>query len=111
MAYLHCHSCDWTQDDFWTKTYNPLTKIWSDIKWLAKPRMIEFDQWALIDYRRYFPLIIINQSIFSWNWFFVELAKEFHVLRNMKWFTWESWKKDKDIAVCPNCGKRDFDID
>ena len=45
MAYLHCHTkgCNWSQDDFYSKLYNPLTKIWSDIKWLWKPKMIDFD--------------------------------------------------------------------
>ena len=27
MAYLHCHSCRWQQDDFWDKSYNPLRSL------------------------------------------------------------------------------------
>lgn len=47
MAYLHCHTkhCNWSQDDFYSSRYNPFTKIWSDVKWLWKPRMIKFDTW------------------------------------------------------------------
>ncbi len=51
MSYLHCHTknCGWAQDDFYSKSYNPLTKIWSDIKWLYKPKMVEFD-WGFVKY-------------------------------------------------------------
>lgn len=47
MSYLHCHSCDWSQDDFYSRWYNPLTKIISDIKWLWRPRMICFDSYFI----------------------------------------------------------------
>lgn len=45
MSYLHCHTkgCGWSQDDFYSKRYNPFTKIWSDIRFFWKPRMIEWD--------------------------------------------------------------------
>ena len=54
--YLHCHSCDWEQDDFWTRDYNPLTKIWSNIQWLAKPRMMDFAVW-----------LVAAESALPWN--------------------------------------------
>ena len=25
--YLHCHDCDWEQDDFWDETYNPFRAL------------------------------------------------------------------------------------
>ena len=27
MAYLHCHDCDWQQDDFWSAQYNPIRSL------------------------------------------------------------------------------------
>ena len=32
MAYLHCHSCEWQQDDFWNNVYNPIRYLlnWED---------------------------------------------------------------------------------
>jgi hypothetical protein len=28
MAFLHCHNCDWSQDDFWEPNgYNPLAGL------------------------------------------------------------------------------------
>lgn len=30
MAFLHCHNCDWSQDDFWEPNgYNPLENVYS----------------------------------------------------------------------------------
>jgi len=102
MAYLHCHTkgCHWSQDDFWHRKYNPLTKLWSDIRWLWKPRMMKFDREA---YGRL--------HIFSWHALVLEIAKEAHNVCQMKWWTWESWKRAKDTAVCPKCGQRNWDID
>jgi len=102
MAYLHCHTkgCHWEQDDFWTKRYNPITKTWADIKWLARPRIVEIDKEAYG-----------ISPIFSWHALALEVAKEIRCVRRMKWWTYKSWKKNKDSAVCPNCGLRDFDID
>lgn len=121
MAYLHCHTkgCGWSQDDFWAKGYNPLTKTWSDIKWLIRPRMLELDTWLVDDLTKYtgvwmwrFKAEFSGQArVFSWQWLLLELKREIKCIRKQKWWTWESWKKDKATAVCPKCGLRDFDID
>jgi hypothetical protein len=31
-AYVHCHTCEWSQDDFWSKDYNPVRFLlnWED---------------------------------------------------------------------------------
>jgi hypothetical protein len=102
MAYLHCHTkgCRWSQDDFWDKRYNPLTKLWSDIRWLVRPRIMTFGEEA---YGR--------TRIFSWHVLILEIAKEIRNVRRMKWWTLESWKRAKDTAVCPKCGLRNWDID
>lgn len=113
MAYLHCHSCDWSQDDFWHKRYNPLTKIWDDIKWLWKLRMIEFDACTVKDLIKHthVPVIRNECKVFSWSWLILEVVKEIKIVLRQKWWTWESWKKHKDFAICPQCGMKDFDID
>jgi hypothetical protein len=49
--------------------------------------------------------------IFSWYVLILEIAKEIRNARRMKWWTWESWKRAKDTAVCPKCGLRNWDID
>lgn len=135
MAYLHCHTkdCGWAQDDFWELFhinrwekrwwkkirlgYNPIWKMWNDIKWLWKPRMIELESWLVDDLqsRSHIPVykkIHGNQYLmFSWNWLLFEFFKEIRIIRRQKWWTWKSWKKARDTAVCPKCGLRDFDID
>ncbi len=117
MAYLHCHSCDWAQDDFYSKSYNPTTKIWSDIKWLWKPRIIDLENFIVEDLIKYTHVPIIKKKsghqykFFSWNWLLLEIVKDVKLALKQKWWTWESWQKDKKAAVCPKCGDRNFDID
>jgi len=102
MAYLHCHTsgCHWAQDDFWNRKYNPLTKVWTDICWLWKPRMLKHTQEP---YGR--------SRIFSWHALALEVAREVRNVYRMKWWTWESWKRNKNTAACPKCGQRNWDID
>ena len=104
MAYLHCHSCDWQQDDFYSKSYNLWTKLKSDFKWLWKPRVISFDDFAdqiscLITYT-HVPVLRIHKRnmmyVFSWNWLILEIVKNIKVYRKTKWKTWEhAISKDK----------------
>ena len=53
MAYLHCHSCEWGQDDFWRWKwtwrfwkfrpfgYNPISLMIEDIRGNLRPRYIK----------------------------------------------------------------------
>ena len=137
--YLHCHTCDWSQDDFWNFKfkieycsykkswfkyrlylgYNPISKTIEDIKWLAKPRLMELEKDVFFDLIKYTKVPVYRfksnkKSIcrfFSWNWLLLELIKEWKNFRNMKWITFKQWKRDSNIAVCPKCGDRNFDID
>ena len=119
MSYLHCHTkdCSFSQDDFYSKSYNPFTKIWSDIKWLITPKFLKMDfGWIQtmgeISAYTHVPLLKIKSRCFSWNLLIVEIVKDLKVALEMKWYTYEAWKKDYDGgAVCPKCGKRNFDID
>ena len=27
MAFVHCHDCGWAQDDFWSRSYNPVPSV------------------------------------------------------------------------------------
>ena len=118
MAYLHCHACDWSQDDFWSIAYNPITKFWDDFKWLWRPRILELDDWIVNDISAltWIPIKRFGGQrgqlrVFSWNWLLIELAKEWYLFRRQKWWTWKSWNRKRDNAVCPKCGQRAFDID
>ncbi len=129
MAYLHCHTknCDWSQDDFWSFkigkygywkfpfskfgiAYNPISVFLSYVctkKGYWKPRRIVHDSsWAKeAGWSRKDP--------HSW-WLAWQSFKDiFRRFKGQKWWTYESWKSDYDkgIAVCPNCGQKNFDID
>jgi len=44
MAYVHCHHCNWEQDDFWSWGYNPLRWFFKyDLPSYIWPRMIRCD--------------------------------------------------------------------
>ena len=129
MAYLHCHSCDWSQDDFWSWRYNPLTKTWRDIKWNWKPVWRSMDKWYLDDIKEYLGISYLYRKkespctrpirapttfeyqVFSWYWFIIQIVMEFRNILRMRWWTWKSWQRNKNTAVCPGCGNRNFDID
>jgi len=119
MAYLHCHNCDWSQDDFWTFRYNPITKFWDKIKWLWKPKFIELDDWLIDDLEKYTKIYVwkfknskrCHKKVFSWDWLFLELVKNWRLFREQKWWTWKSWKKKSKTALCPKCKTHNFDID
>lgn len=97
MAYLHCHTkaCGWSQDDFWDRKYNPLTKLWTDIRFFGFPRIIKNE----------------GHRTFSWTILILEIAREVRNFYKMKWWTFESWRKARATAVCPKCGLRNWDID
>ena len=119
MAYLHCHSCDWSQDDFWTRRYNPITKFWDMVKWLWRPRTLEIDDWLVADLEEYTKVSVWRFKgasrgqvrVFSWDWLWLEFVKNWRLFRAQKWWTWKAWKKARGNAVCPECGEKDFDID
>jgi hypothetical protein len=120
MAYLHCHNCGWSQDDFWYKGYNPITKIWRNIKWLWKPTKIGFDKWFLkhSDGKKHNYIIPLWTRegkdwtyVFSWNWLLLELEKEIKCILNQRYWTYKAFLRKKDAAMCPKCKSDNLDID
>lgn len=122
MSYLHCHTkgCGWSQDDFYSKRYNPFTKIWSDVKWLINPKHMKMDDSIVKDLIKYTKIPVYkiaterNQiTVFSWNWLLLEIVKDIKVAVETKWWTYKKFKKDYDAgkALCPKCKQNNFDID
>lgn len=128
MAYLHCHKCYWTQDDFWDFRfrkhgywkfpfvkiywcYNPFSTFMSYVftkkgYWL--PQRIKFDNNIMKerDWKKNDP--------HSWWLAWKQFKHIFKKFKNQKWWTNEAFQKDHKlgIAMCPYCGsKDDFDID
>lgn len=99
MAYIHCHNCDYSQDDFWSWRYNPIRRLLGEIRWLWIPRMI------VIEYR-----------VFSWVWLARCLRWRLTAPFRQRWWTYASWKRA--IAknggrwpACPKCKQHRLRID
>ena len=124
MAYLHCHNCGWSQDDFWDWKikwrelfhwksrpfgYNPLSLILEDIAEYYNFRFIEMDiGWMKENKYK-------GNKIHSWKLLWKHgILIHLRRLFNQKWWTYKQFKKDSDknIAKCPKCkSKSNFDID
>ena len=107
MAYLHCHNCNWSQDDFWSETYNPGTCAKDDEQALLNSNLDDYftDCTSFIEKH---GKITRREEIAR---HFERLAK---LIRTMKFRTFEEFKfaKENGLALCPQCGKRvEFDID
>lgn len=70
-----------------------------------KPRIINMDSlWAKANGFK-------SADVHSWSLLYHALKVIIKRTIAMKWWTWESWKKDASTAICPGCGARNFDID
>lgn len=113
MAYLHCHNCDWGQDDFWSpEGYNPLWD--SGVKDLRESLFKDkvyfdsgfFEETGVPCKRDEKGLYCTGQEYVAW-----ELERKARNIRNMVVKTNEDWKDVKDGWVCPGCGSDKWDID
>lgn len=123
MAYLHCHSCHWSQDDYydwprynkylhrWQWGYNPITKILGYIKREIRPRYVQYDRWWINEIGiKARP----DNSVFTWRTMWWDIKRAIRSAWRMKWWSHNAFLKDRkeDKAACPSCGCRDdFDVD
>ena len=118
MAYLHCHNCGWSQDDFWEKDgYNPFRQDIMD--WLKEKL---FEDFVYMD-RNYvedmldlglavrFRLTDKGCQIKTTDFVATELRRIAHSIQNMHIKTLDEWEEVKPVIKCPRCNKRDWDID
>lgn len=100
--FVECRKCDWEQDDFWSKEYNPLTgfDLKEEIGELLsmdlddkRPHCSNYDNAPT--YREYLSDILISRG---------------NLIKNMKWRTLQEFKEDKN-KVCPKCGSDQLSID
>ena len=117
--YLHCHSCDWSQDDFWEPNgYNPFRK---DL--VNNLRENLFKERIYLD-RNFFEeanegqdgVLPYQEDINGWycsgtDYVAYELYCKLKSVKNMAVKTWEQWNIVKDVFVCPKCGQKNLDID
>ena len=107
MAYLHCHSCDWQQDDFYSpEGYNPARYLlsWNDV--LCGDKRSRLNEQFSDDAE----FVRENGPITTREVVAREYEKFARRIRSMKWVTYEDFKADPN-KVCPECGSDDLDID
>lgn len=98
--YLHCHSCEWEQDDYWNRTYNPFKSLlnWEDALLTKDLDTLAFggiDNGSLT-----WKEIIINE---------IEHAKI--KIQNMRYRTHEEAKSKNKDWTCPICHQKKLDED
>jgi hypothetical protein len=122
MAYLRCYDCNWGQDDYWNKDYNPFTfqsnqdfieemlnaKSLDDI-YLYKVRWdnnsFEFytpEQYKthLNDYGKFDGITII----YTYRSYAVMIFEnQIQRLKTMHYHTKQAWLESKE-PICPMCG-------
>ncbi len=89
MAYIHCHKCSWSQDDFYDESgYNPakVLKNWNEA--LCSDKVNKIFPGKIITYKE-----VIAQ----------EYERKAKNIRNMKWTTFQQYKNDPN-KQCPMCG-------
>lgn len=106
MAYLHCHSCDWSQDDFYDKGYNPAKYLLDWNEYLFGDKKDQLDKSFTDDAE----FLRVNGNISTREVIAREYENYAKRIREMKWVSYEDFKNDKS-ARCPKCGADDFDID
>ena len=106
MAYLHCHNpqCDFSQDDFWSESYNPMEylKDWEDVL---------LDQELDKSFTTCDEFIAENGDISRREVVAREFERGAARIREMKYRTHEEYKEQNPDGICPKCGKKELDID
>ena len=134
MAYLHCHSCDFSQDDFWDFSfgkhgykkilfwswkYNPISCF---LSYVFGQSNFSFRDAFIIPRRREFGSEVIEE--FGWkrtdphSWWLIYNSFKHMIgkFKYQKYWTYKSWEKaieknGGDWPCCHECGKKELDID
>lgn len=95
MSFVHCHGCNWEQDDFWNKSYNPVRYfLKNDLPVYIRPRMMNTDPKTA--YGRTHSWMMLLRCIWKWT----------RRVYTQVWWTYEAWREDVKTGRggCPNCG-------
>jgi len=110
MSYLHCHTCHWSQDDFWDQNYNPITFLEKNYT----EEILNKDLWEVIkldtfdDKRGRF---IGMNSMTRENFICGEIEWALRRIKKMIYRTHQEYKEKNPEWRCPNCWNKDLDID
>lgn len=100
MAFVHCHSCEWEQDDFYSENgYNPAKYLAS---WNKQLLGSDIDKQFTDDA----GFIRRNGTITTREVIAREYERFAQRIRDMKWITYEQWDNDPNKWKCPKCGAK-----
>ena len=111
MAYVHCHSCDWEQDDFYSeKGYNPANYCRTWMPYLCGPDDIDTNFSSDPSFLDEFGQMTMREVIAR------EFSNYAKRILEMKWITSESWEKaikenGGKYPLCPKCKTDNLDVD
>lgn len=108
MAFLHCHNCEFSQDDFWEwDGYNPISSFEDDKESLLNKdldEVVKMDSYWLKE--RGLTQITRRELILY------HLDQIKHSIKNMKYRTYDEYLENNPERKCPVCGVEGFlDID
>jgi len=109
MAYLHCHHCHWSQDDFWDTGYNPITFMEHNYT----KELLKGDLDRVIELQTDIPFTkkVFMAKMTEREFIAKEMERKARTVRNMIYRTMEEFKQKNPEQKCPNCGKKELDID
>jgi len=107
MAYLHCHNCDFSQDDYWSKDgWNPVKSFESDKSTLLNENLdevVQMDSQWLRDNKM--------ESVTRRELIIYHLRQIIGCVEGMVYRTHEELREKNPEMKCPRCGKRELDVD
>lgn len=107
MAYLHCHACGWSQDDFWDEKHNPLralVNMWEKTLLDESLDMVkDYDAWD--DSGNHYIEHKTNRQVLC--------AAIQGAVKNIDGMVYKTQDEFLDTGDdrCPVCGQQDLDID
>ena len=109
MAYLHCHHCHWSQDDFWSESYNPITFMEHNYT----EKLLRGDLSRVFEIQTDVPFTskVFMSKITTREFIAREMERKARNIRDMVYRTMEEFKEKNPERKCPNCGKQELDID
>jgi len=119
MAFLHCHSCGWEQDDFWDANgYHPFRQdilgnlIKHMIDGVNGRRAVIMDISFAKDIEIPYKKIAGRSSVeVDFRDYLVwELGRIAHKIKKMCWVTDDDFRNAPN-KLCPSCGSDNLDID
>lgn len=107
MAYLHCHNCDFCQDDYWSEDgWNPVRSFEGDKDTLLNGNLDEIVQmdsnWLRVHGR---------ESVTRRDLVVFHLRQIISHVEGMVYRTHDELRERNPEMRCPRCGERAMDVD